>query len=134
MKKKTLPKLKKELDKWFSLYVRLTSSINCMTACYTCNTIKHYKQMHAGHFQSRRYLATRWHLNNVKPQCPRCNLFAQGEQYTFGKLLDVRVGEGTSEELHKLARTTIKFMRHEYEDMIDTYKTKVKHLLKAGCS
>ena len=82
--------------------------------------------MHAGHFMSRKYLSTRWHEDNVQVQCPKCNLFGQGEQYTFGKLLDVRINEGTADKLEQLARSTTKIMRHEYEEMIQEYKNKLK--------
>ena len=123
---KTLSKLKKELHKWFSLYIRLrNASVDGITKCFTCDKIAHYKKMHAGHFMSRKHHATRWNEENVQVQCPKCNLFGQGEQYTFGKLLDIRVGDGTSEELQELSRTTVKYMRHEYDEMIKFYKEKV---------
>ncbi|QDP68047.1 MAG: hypothetical protein GOVbin3264_28 [Prokaryotic dsDNA virus sp.] len=54
-------------------------------------------------------------------------MFNQGEQYLFGKLLDVRIKEGTSSKLELLAKSTVKIMRHEYEDMIKEYKQKVKN-------
>ena len=124
---KTISKLKKELDKWFSLYIRLrNASKDGIVECWTCGKTAHYKKMHAGHFMSRKHHATRWNEDgNVQVQCPKCNLFGQGEQYTFGKLIDVRIGEGKSEELQELSRTTVKYMRHEYEDMIKFYKEKV---------
>ena len=126
MKYKTLSKLKKELDKWFSLFIRLrNASKDGIVECWTCGKTAHYKKMHAGHFMSRKHHATRWNEENVQVQCPKCNLFGQGEQYTFGKLIDVRIGEGKSEELQELSRTTVKYMRHEYEDMIKHYKEKV---------
>ncbi len=123
---KTISKLKKDLDKVFSLYIRLrNASKDGIVECWTCGKTAHYKKMHAGHFMSRKHHATRWNEENVQVQCPRCNLFGQGEQYTFGKLLDVRIGEGKSEELQELSRTTVKYMRFEYEDMIKHYKEKV---------
>mgnify|MGYP003149287500 FL=1 len=123
---KTISKLKKELDKWFSLFIRLrNASKDGIVECWTCGKTAHYKKMHAGHFMSRKHHATRWNEENVQVQCPKCNLFGQGEQYTFGKLIDVRIGEGKSEELQELSRTTVKYMRHEYEDMIKFYKEKV---------
>tara|TARA_X000001382_G_C3157295_1_gene174993 strand:- start:323 stop:715 length:393 start_codon:yes stop_codon:yes gene_type:complete len=123
---KTISKLKKELDKWFSLFIRLrNASKDGIVECWTCGKTAHYKKMHAGHFMSRKHHATRWNEENVQVQCPKCNLFGQGEQYTFGKLIDVRIGEGKSEELQELSRTTVKYMRHEYEDMIKHYKEKV---------
>ena len=123
---KTISKLKKELDKWFSLFIRLRhASKDGIVECWTCSKTGHYKKMHAGHFMSRKHHATRWHEDNVQVQCVKCNLFGQGEQYVFGKLLDVRIEEGMSEELQELSRTTVKYMRHEYEDMIKFYKEKV---------
>ena len=124
---KTLSKLKKELDTIFSRYIRLrNASVDGIVECWTCGKTAHYKRMHAGHFMSRRFLATRWNEDgNVMPQCIKCNIFDSGQQYAFGKLLDVRLGDGTSEELQELSRTTVKYMRHEYEDMIKFYKEKV---------
>lgn len=123
---KTISKLKKDLDKVFSLYIRLRhASKDGIVKCFTCNKTAHYKKMHAGHFMSRKHHATRWNEDNVQVQCPKCNLFGQGEQYTFGKLLDVRIADGTAEELQELSRTTVKYMRFEYEDMIKHYKEKV---------
>jgi len=127
---KTISKLKKELDKWFSLYIRLRyATPQGIVQCWTCGSSKHYKKMHAGHFMSRKHLSIRWDsdIGNVQVQCPKCNLFGQGEQYTFGKLLDVRIKEGTADKLEELSKVTTKIMRHEYEELITKYKQKVKH-------
>ena len=130
MKKKSLPKLKKDLDKWFSLFIRLREANRGITECFTCGKIDHYKKLQAGHFQSRRHLSTRWNEENVQVQCVKCNMFNQGEQYTFGKLLDIRIKEGLSEELLLLSKSSVKYMRYEYEEMIKHYKDKVKILIK----
>tara|TARA_R100001015_G_scaffold19162_2_gene15351 strand:+ start:1263 stop:1667 length:405 start_codon:yes stop_codon:yes gene_type:complete len=131
VKKKSIPKLKKELDKWFSLYIRLRyADKNGITECFTCGKKDHYKKLQAGHFQSRRHLPTRWDEINVQVQCVKCNMFNQGEQYTFGKLLDLRIEEGISDELVLMSKSTVKYMRHEYVEMIDHYKEKVKILIK----
>ena len=123
---KTISKLKKDLDKVFSLYIRLRhASKDGIVKCFTCDKTAHYKKMHAGHFMSRKHHATRWNEDNVQVQCVKCNLFGQGEQYAFGKLLDIRIAEGKAEELQELSKTTVKYMRFEYEDMIKFYKEKV---------
>jgi len=79
---------------------------------------------------SRKHHAIRWDsdIGNVQVQCPKCNLFGQGEQYTFGKLLDIRIDDGTADKLKELSRTTIKFMRCDYEELIEKYKEKVNAL------
>ena len=129
--KKTISKLKKELDKWFSLYIRLKDSDDFgMVKCYTSGRFYHYKQIHAGHFMSRRHLATRWCDQNVKPQSAADNLFGQGEQFKFGNQLDSEYGIGTAEELQIKARQSCKISRSEYEEKISYYKEIVKNLKK----
>ena len=129
--KKTISKLKKELDKWFSLYIRLRDATNeGMVQCWTSGRVYHYRNIHAGHFISRRHLATRWCEINVQPQSAADNLFGQGEQYKFGLNLDAKYGEGTSEELQYKARQTVKLSRIDYEEKISYYKDLVDKLKK----
>ena len=128
---KTISKLKKELDKWFSLYIRLRDAdFNGYSYCFTCFKFDHYKRMQNGHFQSRRFLATRFDEENCQNQCPACNVFRYGEQYKFALGLDTKYGEGKAEELEVLARTTIKLSRIDYEDKISYYGTLVNKLKK----
>jgi len=128
---KPISKLKKELDKWFSLYIRLRDSENGLIQCFTCGTVKNYKSgMQNGHFQSRSHLATRFCEINCQPQCVGCNMFKQGEQYKFALALDAKYGEGTAEELQYKARQTIKLSRIDYEEKISYYKLAVENLKK----
>ena len=109
---KSVSKLKKELDKWFSLYIRLRDATNeGLCQCFTCGKVDHYKKLQCGHFMSRRHHSTRWNEVNCQVQCVKCNLFGQGEQYKFGLNLDSKWGEGTSEELQYEARQTVKITR-----------------------
>jgi hypothetical protein len=129
--KKTVSKLKKELDKWFSLYIRLRDANEYgMVQCFTSGRVYHYKKIHAGHFMSRRHLATRWCETNVQPQSAADNLFGQGEQFKFGINLDGKYGEGTAEELQYKSQTTLKISRVEYEEKISYYKSLVDKLKK----
>jgi|TARA_R110002073_G_scaffold234013_1_gene395291 hypothetical protein len=129
---KTISKLKKELDKWFSLYIRLREATDeGLCQCFTCGKVSHYKSgMQNGHFQSRKHLATRWSETNCQVQCVGCNMFKAGEQYKFSIALESKYGEGTSEELQLLARTIMKVSRIDYEDKIRYYKLIVEKLKK----
>ena len=128
---KSISKLKKELDKWFSLYIRLRDSNEYgMVQCFTSGRVYHYKSMHAGHFMSRKRLATRWCETNVQAQSPADNLFGQGEQYRFGLHLDSKYGEGTAEEIQFKSRGTLKMSRADYEEKISYYKEIVNKLKK----
>ena len=98
--KKSVSKLKKEVDSWFSKYIRLRDATDMGVAqCFTCGKVDHYKKLQNGHFQSRRHHNTRWDEKNCQVQCVKCNMFGQGEQYKFGMYLDAKYGLGTAEEL-----------------------------------
>jgi len=131
MVKKTISKLKKELDTIFSIFIRIRESNEYgMCQCFTCGKVGHYKTggMQNGHFQSRKHLATRFHEDNCQVQCVACNMFRQGEQFKFGINLDAKYGDGTAEELEYLARTIHKVSRVEYEEQISYYKKLVENL------
>ena len=128
---KSISKLKKELDKWFSLFIRLRDANEYgMVQCFTSGRISHYKSFHAGHFISRKRVATRWCENNVQPQSAADNLFGQGKQYQFGINLDGKYGEGTAEELQFKSKQIQKFSRVDYEEKISYYKATVEKLKK----
>tara|TARA_R110002020_G_scaffold232155_1_gene443655 strand:- start:491 stop:895 length:405 start_codon:yes stop_codon:yes gene_type:complete len=128
---KSISKLKKELDKWFSLYIRLRDADELgFTKCFTSGRYYHYKNIHAGHFMSRKCLSTRWSELNVQAQSAADNLFAQGRQYQFGKELDAKYGEGTAEDLQIKSKQIQKFTRSDYEEKITYYKEAVKNLKK----
>ena len=132
---KTISKLKKELDKWFSLYIRLRNATDYegLCQCFTCGKVGHYKSggMQNGHFQSRRFMATRFSEDgNCEVQCVACNMFRGGEQYKFALALDSKYGAGTAEELEFLSRMVVKFSRVDYEDNIRYYKSAVEKIKK----
>ena len=105
MRTKTLSKLKKELDKWFSLYIRLRECNEYgMVQCFTSGRVYHYKKSAAD------------------------NLFGQGEQFRFGLNLDAKYGDGTAEQLQYKSRLTIKFSRTEIEEKISYYKSLVNKI------
>ena len=129
---KTVSKLKKELDKWFSLYIRLRyATPEGLVQCFTCDKVSHYKSgMQNGHFQSRRHHTTRWDLKNCQVQCVGCNMFKAGEHYKFSLGLEGKDGEGTAQELEFLAREIHKMSRADYEEKISYYKEAVNKLKK----
>ena len=87
--------------------------------------------MQNGHFQSRRFLATRWsEEGNCEVQCQKCNIWEQGMQFRFSIYIDAKYGAGTAEHLEGLARTTIKLSRIDYEEKISYYKSYVEKLKK----
>ena len=102
-----------------------------MVECFTCGVVKYYKSgIQCGHFQSRRFMGTRYDEQNCAPQCVACNMFRGGEQYKFALALDAKYREGKAEELEIKARTICKYSRLDYTSRIYYYKSCVENLKK----
>jgi hypothetical protein len=100
----TVSKLKKELDKWFSLYIRLREATDeGLVQCFTCGKVNIYKEVCTEWTLScLEIYATRYDEQNCQVQCVGCNMFKFGEQFKFSLALDAKYGKGTAEELlHK---------------------------------
>lgn len=128
--KKTVSQLKKDADKYFSQAIRLRDSEpiggEYVAECITCGAQKHYKQMQAGHFVSRKVSLLRYDDQNVNAQCVGCNVFKYGEQYAYSRALDDKYGDGTAKSLHDQRHSTHKFTRDELEQIIEESKAQIK--------
>lgn len=124
MKRKKLSRSKivKKLDSIFSKYIRQRNAINGVAECFTCGKKDDWKKLQCGHFQSRRFYATRWDETNCQVQCAGCNVFRYGEQFKFSVNLDNRFGNGTSARLETKAKEILKISTPELEDMIKKYQ------------
>tara|TARA_Y100000361_G_scaffold149290_1_gene163334 strand:+ start:2129 stop:2515 length:387 start_codon:yes stop_codon:yes gene_type:complete len=124
-------KLKKKLDAIFSKYIRwYYADANGYVECYTCGVTKPVKEMQCGHFQSRRHYATRWHTDNCKPQCVKCNMFMQGNIWVYGNKLKAEIGNVKFNKLIQLSNSTVKYTQQDYEEMIAYYKKELQILCK----
>lgn len=128
MKKLSRSKLIKKLDKVFSLYIRLRYAKNEIAQCFTCGKKDHYKRLQCGHFQSRKHYSTRWDEINCQVQCAGCNVFRYGEQFVFGKNLDMEFGEGCSESLFYKAKQITKYSTNDIKELITKYTLLIKDL------
>ncbi len=122
-------KLIKDLDKIFSLFIRMRASDeNGYATCFTCGQVKKWKEGDAGHFISRGAYSTRWNETNVQFQDKKCNIFQNGQQYLYSVGLDSHYGKGTAEALYVMSRQTRKYGVGELKAMIEIYKEKVERL------
>ena len=123
--------LTKKLDRIFSVYVRLSGTKETGSCtCFTCSKVLHWREIQCGHFQSRRFYSTRFHVLNCKPQCYGCNIGLSGNQYIFGVNLDKLHGEGTAESMVRTSREVKKFTSEEMMDLIAQYENLVSELRK----
>ena len=123
-------KLKKKLDAIFSKYIRwYYADANGYVECYTCGVTKPVKEMQCGHFQSRRHYATRWHTDNCKPQCVKCNMFMQGNIWVYGNKLKAEIGDVKFNKLIQLSNSTVKYTQQDYLNMLEYYKKELNNLM-----
>lgn len=125
MRKITRKGLVKKLDRIFSEYIRRRFAKNDIVECVTCGIHKHWKEVDAGHFMSRKHYSTRWDTTNVQTQCKYCNGFRAGENYLFGKYIDSTYGIGTADELVAMSRKITKYTDKDLIELINRYKSLV---------
>jgi hypothetical protein len=126
----TLPALKRKAWRLLSEYVRRKSAspTNGMAECYTCGTMMHWSKMHAGHFVPGRTGSVLLLEENVRTQCPRCNLWMNGSYHAYTLKMLSEIGRAKVDELMALRHQAKKWSRAELDDFIDEYKAKVDGL------
>jgi hypothetical protein len=126
-KKTSVKKLTEELDTVFSIFIRKRhADEKGLVSCFTCGKIDHWKNMHAGHYFSRRYFGTRWHEVNVQNQCPKCNLYNQGAGPQFAVKLVKEHGPEILETLTIDKNRVMKVEAFNLKLLINHYKSLIK--------
>lgn len=119
VKKRSVAKLKKELDTLFSRFIRYRDD----GQCYTCPKKDDPKKMQNGHFVPRQYLAVRYDEVNNHCQCYACNMLYNGQPSRYAVRLERDYGKGTVEMLEGKRQLITKDF--PYEHWIAVYKEKL---------
>ena len=129
-KKKTkLSTLEKKLDKIFSQYIRLShANDKGMCICVSCGIMKHWQDIDAGHFYSRRHRSVRWDGMNVHPECKRCNRFDTDHLHGYMKFMIDQYGVERMQILTDCKNGTKKWSKLELANMIKMYTEWFKQL------
>ncbi len=133
-KRKTLGKIKEDLQKVFNKYIRLRDSGGGFFTCISCGMTKSTDEMNAGHYYAvKGYDGIRYDEENVHGECARCNCWDESHLIGYGVRLSQKIGEDRLQELHKRAaqykrNSNFKWNRLELEEMIVIYKQKIKDL------
>lgn len=104
---------------------------NGFCECVTCGVVKHYKEMHGGHFIAKG-ASSRWALEeeNIHPQCPACNLSGNvknklsGQRYTLW-MVDW-YGRDFVDHMIATRKEIKKMYKSDYEDLIKKTKEEIK--------
>lgn len=119
-----IAKLKREADKWLSLWVRKNGSKRGMNECYTCRVWYLVEKLQCSHFFSRVHSATRFHPDNVRPACFACNVWRRGNIAAYSIRLQEEIGFERIKELERLSKSIFKLTPQYLQGIIDTYKSK----------
>lgn len=121
--------LVKRLDKLTSEYVRRSfANKQGIVLCYTCGSPFHWKNLDCGHFIKRRYLNTRWELQNLRPQCRTCNRTLGGNYEVYNRKMIRELGEDGVQKLWDKAYSDRKIPTVELELMIEKMEIRLKLL------
>ena len=125
------PKLIKELDVWFSRYIRLKySDSRGYCRCISCGKVYFWKEIQNGHYMSRRYMSTRFSEDNCRQQGVECNIFNQGAIQMYRRALIKEIGEQRVDLIEVRARQENKnWSLFELKQLIEYYKKEVEKLL-----
>ena len=106
----------------FNKYIRhRDKGLNCIS----CD--KPPKKANAGHYFSQGgHSNVRFHEDNVHLQCEHCNSFLSGNLLNYQIGIEKRIGGERLITLHEQAHTTKKWTIQELNEIIETYKRKLK--------
>jgi hypothetical protein len=132
-KHKSIAKLKKEALAIVGRYIKLRDSLKTTgdpewCKCITCTALKKRTEMQAGHFIDRRHGMTLLDETNIHAQCPRCNIFLDGNILEYRRQIIRLYGEGYDVQLEDKSLEEKKFTVDELEDLKKLYTQKIKEL------
>lgn len=123
MRKITKTSAKKKAWKYFSLYIRQKyADKNGFVNCYTCDNVKNWKEMQAGHGIGGRHGGVLFLEELVRPQCAGCNIFGAGKYSIFTEKLIDEMGVEKYYEIIKKSNRLIKYTIDDYLMIADMYK------------
>jgi len=108
---------KQEAWKWFSIFIRKRDGE--YVKCVTCENVRHWKNMDAGHYISGVHIGTRYDERNVHAQCKDCNQFKGGNLEEYKKFMLKTYGEDVLKELRRNSQL---IYTPDYEAIIKKYK------------
>ena len=129
-KEKSLSTLEHDLDLVFGQFISLRDYNNGWK-CFICGTripSKSYGQV--CHFIPRAKMPTRYDEYNCNFGCIDCNCYDKDHQERYERAMIAKYDFDLVEDLKIASNTLAKFMRHEIQELIDLYTSKVLAIKK----
>ena len=97
--------------------------------CVSCGKVEHYKDMDGGHYIPRTRTATKLVEHNINPQCKGCNGFRKEEaKCGYAIWMIETYGYEYVKWLEAESKKQKKWFRPEVEELIESYKARLKEL------
>ena len=123
-------KLKKELDRVFSLYIRRRAAdFKGYITCVCCGKKILWQEAQNMHYNSRSKLNTRWDVRNCHPGGYECNVARNGNYPAYTKYLLNNYGHEWLTRLIEDGEKLRKFTPQEMQEMIKKYNELLKSFL-----
>ena len=121
--KKTHAQFKRELWKWFTLYIKQRDGYRCVT----CGRQVAGANAQGGHYIAKAACSLDYYFSevNVATQCAACNLFLEGNRPAFRQFILHRYGPDALADLERNFRKPCKWTAQEFEQKIAHYKALV---------
>ena len=130
-KPKSIARLRNDVSELVQRLVRIKAAdSNGMVKCWTCDTVKHWKEMQGGHFIERGKTATKMLEENIHPQCPSCNQWGMKKASTvllYRREMVAWYGEDFVSWLENESKKSIRHTRQELQALIADYTKQVQH-------
>jgi hypothetical protein len=131
--KKAKQKVKKEIKRKIKQETITQTKLDQITSwlvrgahinkCHACEITLDPKGLQCAHFVGRTKVSTRYHLTNLLPACPKCNLYTPHHVWNLGKSLNKIWGEDTTEDMLQLSNKILKLSNHDRKLIYDVYRT-----------
>lgn len=122
-KRITTGQLKKKVWTEFSIFIRTRrANADGMTKCCTCPSVKHWKEMQAGHFLRGRLNANLFDERGTNEQCYACNVGRDGNVVEYYEWMLEHHGKEVIDELRRKNVVTHKWGPDELADLLAKYK------------
>lgn len=127
VKRKSLRSVKKKAWLVFSEYIRKKyATEDGYVDCVTCNVVRPWKEMQAGHFIDGRNNAVLFCELGTHPQCMRCNIFLHGNKVSYFKFMQKKFGDQMIDKLISDAKKNVIYTPQQLEDKISLWQTAIK--------
>lgn len=127
-KSSTVINLRNRAWKLMSEYIRKRGSHDGFNTCITCGVTLPISELHAGHFLHGKNKATYLLEQNVHPQCPKCNLYLNGNSIKYTLFMQKKYNQKNFLTLMDLHEKPYTWKKADLYAIIEEYKEKLKEV------